>query len=167
MSEVTPQTETGQTVKEREESLAPRKPLSPLAKRLLGIGLGVLTFFVVSGIVNFRLDAVRSATFGQGVDALAQAIVDPVLVSDRNKLGQIVQRSASASGYETITIYGREGQVLASTNRLADQAAAIKLESAPEKARVTKENSRLVARRAIFLAEGNRIGAIKVTALPR
>lgn len=118
----------------------------------------VVLLVAVQWAGTMRTEAVKRETFARGVDALSGALAQSLVEANPSKLQTTVQRIATESGYEKVTVVNLSGVVVASTDRMsADNPSEY-----PLKTKVTVDGSRLRGIRAIVLAGDTRLGGLEV-----
>lgn len=134
------------------------KPQPTWVRPFVLAGAVVVLLVLVQWAGTVRTEAVRRETFARGVDALSGALAQGLVEANSSKLQTTVQRIATESGYERVTVVNLAGAVVASTDRLSPAVS----EEYPLKTKVVTDGSRLRAVRAIVLAGDTRVGGLEV-----
>jgi hypothetical protein len=142
-----------------DESSAPKEKAQPAwMKPVVIAGVALLLLVLVQWAGSQRTENVRLETFARGTDALSGALAQGLLENNAGKLQTTVQRIATESGYEKVTVTNLSGVVVASTDRIQADIPA----DFPLKSKVTVDGNRLRAVRAIVLAGDTRLGGLEI-----
>ncbi len=145
---------------------APEKKLTQWKRQVFIAVVCLFVLFLVYWSSQLQREATRRREIGRGVDAVATLLTRSILENNPDKLRQTLGGLASNAHYQSVTVTNSKGDVLASTDALAEGKTRPELVSAPTPAEIKFEKGRYVVRRAINLGEGNQIGGLEVQVAP-
>lgn len=110
---------------------------------------------------NARRDAYK-----QGVSGLATSLRRLMLEQNDAVTERLIIDVAKDAGYDSIEVSDKTGKVIASTNRQTSSQTIESMAKVADEPIYSAEGGKWVFVSSIYLAEGNKLGAVRVTLTP-
>ncbi len=140
--------------------LVPAKKANPLP---LFLGGGFIFFLVALALLVAIPAEAQKTTLRQKLgDGLASALVSDMLQPSSPRLNRLAERIAKEGRYDKVTLTSPDGQVLGSTDRTLSGTKLEDAGRAEAKTTIRFRGPVTVLTRGVYLAEGNKIGAVVI-----
>jgi hypothetical protein len=139
-------------------SVVPAKRANPLP---LYLGGGFIFFLVALALLVAIPAEAQKTTLRQKLgDGVAAALVSEMLQPSSPRLNRLAERVAKDGKYDKVTLTAPDGQVLGSTDRTLSGTKLEEAGRAEAKTTIRFRGPVTVLTRGVYLAEGNKIGAV-------
>lgn len=129
----------------------------------LFLGGGFIFFLVgLALLVAIPAEAQKSNLRQKLGDGIASALVSDMLQPNSPRLNRLAERVAKEGKYDKVTLTAPDGQVLGSTDRTLSGTKLEDAARAEAKTTIRFRGPVTVLTRGVYLAEGNKIGAVVI-----
>ncbi len=156
--------ETPPPVEEAKEKKS--KKITAPKVLVIVVVVSLLVILILNWTYGIRQANARKDAYKQGVSGLATSLRRLMLEGNSAITERIIIDVAKNANYDSVEVSDTTGRVIASTNRQTSGQTIEAMAKATSETTHRQENGKWVFVTGIYLAEGNRLGSLRVTLTP-